>query len=54
MTKHLEQALREWNNNQPAWKPVLRFEQLTPASQSEVEQRAEQLECRNHRGQNVL
>jgi hypothetical protein len=44
MTKYMQQALREWNNDQPSWKPVLNFEQLTPAAQSVVEDRAEQLE----------
>lgn len=39
----IEQALKEWNSEQPAWKPVLRFDQLTPALQSEIELRAEEM-----------
>jgi len=44
MTKYLRQALDEWNRDQPAWKPILRLDQLKAAEQSVVEDRAENLE----------
>ena len=47
MREFLKQALRNWNNQQPAWKPVLRFEQLSPAQQSTVEEMAAQLAKEN-------
>ena len=45
--KHLQcvgQALAEWNKKQPAWLPVLKYEDLTPAQQSEIDLRVEELE----------
>lgn len=30
-------ALKEWNRLQPAWTPVKRYDQLTPAEQSVVD-----------------
>lgn len=44
MTPHTLQALREWNQRQPAWNPIKHYEQLTPAQQSEVDDRADDLE----------
>lgn len=37
-------ALAEWNLRQPAWTPVKRYEQLSAAQQSVVDDRAEELE----------
>lgn len=38
-----DKALAEWNSKQPPYKPVLRYEQLTPTQQSVVDLRAEEL-----------
>lgn len=40
----LDQAVKEWNQQQPAWKPVKKYTELTPAQQSLVDERAQELE----------
>ena len=39
-----DQALAEWNRRQPAWTTIKRYNQLSPAQQSIVDDRAEELE----------
>jgi hypothetical protein len=38
------QAVAAWNLQQPAWTKVKRYEELTPAQQSIVDEMAEELE----------
>ncbi len=39
------QALREFNNTLPAYKPVVRYDQLVASAQSRIDERAAQLEA---------
>jgi hypothetical protein len=43
MDKFLQQAMREYNAKLPAWKHVLRFDQLSVFEQALVEDRVTQL-----------
>jgi hypothetical protein len=47
MNKYRDAALAEWNLQQPAWTPIKRYDQLTAAQQSRVDERADELEF-NH------
>lgn len=44
MTRNHVKALAEWNREQPAWTSIKTYQQLTPAQQSVVDDRAAELE----------
>lgn len=44
MTRNHVKALAEWNSEQPAWTSVKTYQQLTPAQQSVIDDRAADME----------